>query len=186
MTVLCSVAAAEYEAQPKCRWSYWRLHRFISNSQKWFSLYQKSIKGSSYTHFSFHHSVSSSCSHETKIDHRIIKQLYLSANCQLAWVKNAYYGCTTSIWKDCRLQIQRLVTLLVAMGWDRLCLFPSLSTKSTILPRLHSLTSCLWLTTKFCLTQTNPLTSNFQIFLWSAHSNLANNQQFWVRLHLAK
>lgn len=196
MTALCFVAAAGREAQPKCRWDYFGIDRFISHCVllnqtpcERFCLCQKSVKRSSFPHsyvFSFYHSASSLCSHETKIDHHIIQQLYLSANCQFAWVKNAYYGCTASIWKDCRLQIQWLVTLLVATGWACLCLFPLLCTKSTILPRLHSLTSCLWLTTKFCLTQTNPLTSNFQIFLWSAHSNLANNQPFWVRLHLAK
>lgn len=193
MIVLCSVAAAGYEVQPKCHWDYLRIYRFISHcsfkptSYNWFCLCQKSMKFLSLLlDFSFCHSVSSLCSHETKIDPHIIQQLYLSANCHFAWVQNAYYGCTASIWNDCRLQIQWLVTLLVAMGWDCLCLSPLLCTKPTILPRLHSLTPRPWLTTKFCLTQTNPLTSNFQIFLWSAHSNLANNQPSWVRLHLAK
>ncbi len=59
----------------------------------------------------------------------------------------------------------------------------SLSTKPTILPRLHSLTPNPWLTTKFCLTQTNPVTSAFQIFLWSACGNLANDQCFGSGYH---
>lgn len=102
-------------------------------------------------HFSFYHLASSLCSHESKIDHHIVQQLYLRANCHFAWVQNAYYGCTASIWNDCRLQTQWLVTVVGGYGMSlSLSLSLSLSTKPTILPRLHSLTPHPWLTTKFC------------------------------------
>lgn len=66
--------------------------------------------------FVFHHLASSSCSLESKIDHHIVQQLYLRANCHFAWVQNAYYGCTASIWNDCRLQTQWLVTVAGGYG----------------------------------------------------------------------
>lgn len=144
-------------------------------------LCQKPVKRSQSpdSYISFYYLASSLCSQESKIDHHIVEQLYLCANCHFAWVQNAYYGCAASIWNDCRLQTQWLVTVAGGSGMS-LSLPHSLpgSTKPTILPRLHSLTLNPWLTTKFCLTQTNPLTSAFQIVPWSAHGYLANDQRF--------
>lgn len=147
-------------------------------TDKWFCLRQKPVTWSS-SLYSYIFFLLFSLFLVSKIDRHIVQRLYLCANCHFAWVQNAYYGCAACIWNDCRLQTQWLVTVAGGYGMS-LSLPHSLpgSTKPTILPRLHSLTPNPWLTTKFCLTQTNPLTSAFQIFLWSARGNLANGQRF--------
>ena len=133
MIVLCSVAAAGPEVQPACcRECYitlFLLSCIKSVLFKWFCLCQKIRELKAHLPaltFFLHHLASSLWSHESKIDRHIVQQLYLRANCHFAWVQNAYYGCTASIWNDCRLQTQWLVTVAGGCGMS-LSLLHSLS-----------------------------------------------------------
>lgn len=204
MTVLCSVAAAGHRVQPMCCRECVRSNRrrvmsrclclvlssFKSTLYEWFCLCQKSVRRSSppsaltffilpFSLFRLQPRVKNRPPYCPTVVFTCKLSLCMSAKC-LLWMHSIYLEwlqIANPVAGHCRWWL-----------WDESVSLPhslslSLSTKPTILPRLHSLTPHPWLTTNFCLTQTNPLTSAFQIFLWSARGNLANNQRFGSGCH---
>lgn len=166
MTVLCSVAGFEQSKSLILNQPH-TVNDFVS-----FKSYQKEAPHATlsilpFSCFLVQPWVKNSPPYHPMVVFKCKLSLCMSAKC-LLWMHSVYL-----VW----LHIANPMAGHFAGGYG-MSLSPSLRTKPTILPRLYSLTPRPWLTTKFCLTQTSPLTWNFQISLWSARDNLANNHPF--------